>query len=299
VDNNFEISKEIKKIKKNLSTRKIYEVSLIIVTSMILFINFIYCVFCYYFAYNKYKTQWIYFSIVLFLDLLMIFFSIYLYKKVYKNKFLAFPIQYKNVLDNVSLVITIVNTIITVFTLISSTWIVGKLFPNEDSFGNTKLFFFCFSLQSTFIYGFWGWFINFSKKELDSEFNKRILSFSNFDFNLVDKYEIYINSRFTHWIEEYNEKLYQDKKNSSSDKWEDLVIKNHEVSLTSMSLIFNSKYKIVTDEELNKYRFIVLVKCFRALYHDSENCYYLFKLFFWIRKPEIIKDFLNRVKKFN
>jgi len=228
----------------------------------------------------------------------MIFSSLFLYKKIYKNKFLVFPIQYKNVFDHVTLVITIVNTIITVFTLISSTWIVEKIYPSY-TFDSTKIFFFCFSLQSTFIYGFWGWFINFSKKEIDDEFNKKILAFSNFDFNLVDKYEIYINSRFTHWIEQYNEKLYHDKKGSVSKKWEDLVIKNHEASLTSMNLIFNSKYKIVTEEETNKYRFIILVKCFKVLYHDSENCYYLFKLFFWIRKPEIIDDFLNRVKKFN
>jgi hypothetical protein len=91
----------------------------------------------------------------------------------------------RDILDLISKIITIFNTCITIFTLIV-----------ELSKKTSGIFFFFFSLQSIFTYAYWGWFIVFEKQRTEKIFMNKIKIFANFNFSDIDKYEIYINTRF-------------------------------------------------------------------------------------------------------
>jgi hypothetical protein len=142
----------------------------------------------------------------------------------------------------------------------------------------------------------------------------KIKIFANFNFSDIDKYEIYINTRFDEWVRRYNENLYNANKvksfkrrwklfwtkfDLSGKKWENDVIKNHELTAHNLELIF-SDHSITTYEELCKYRFIILSRIFKVFYKESdENLNFKFKMFYWVRQTEYIKDFEQKLKKFN
>ncbi|MDR1851018.1 MAG: hypothetical protein LBQ45_02760 [Mycoplasmataceae bacterium] len=302
---NAEIAKEIKILKKNQKKISNNEISLVVLTCLALIVNLIFTVLVYFVFSNVEigKNQWIYFGVLCGTDLIIITLTLLWFRRSNSNAKGRIPIpRSSDILDMISKIINIFNTCITLFTLFI------EVFKKTSG-----TFFIFFSLQSIFTYAYWGWFIVFEKRRNDKLFMNKIKIFANFNFNDIDKYEVYINTRFDEWIRKYNENLYNANKDRSfkrrwklfwtkfdwtGKKWEKNIIKNHELTSHNLELIF-SDHNVTTYEEFCKYRFIILGRIFKVFYKETdENLNFKFKMFYWVRQTDYIKDFEKHLKEY-